>query len=260
MKFGTYTGDSATGNDYADQRYYTSTLGRFMTPDPVVGKLGTPQSWNRYSYAMSDPVGLNDPTELFPPPMSEVPDPGSDPSGEGGGGWGDFGCPIGTYFDAGTGLCLGTGVVLVNVVDQDPCPGIAKQIWQTITGTGMPGAKSLLLRVVQQITGDPSQFDEHQEQIDDCRNRLKNLRRQWNNNDCDPPDDPPYGTNDWISQTSGAKLKYYSDQYQQFLQDISTLASDASIIVKVAAAAAAAALWESITVYVESLGALAAIP
>ena len=26
--------DSATRNDYADQRYYTSILGRFMTPDP----------------------------------------------------------------------------------------------------------------------------------------------------------------------------------------------------------------------------------
>ena len=34
VKFATYTRDSATGNDYADQRYYTSVLGRFMTPDP----------------------------------------------------------------------------------------------------------------------------------------------------------------------------------------------------------------------------------
>ena len=33
-KFGTYTRDSYTGLDYADQRYYASTYGRFNTPDP----------------------------------------------------------------------------------------------------------------------------------------------------------------------------------------------------------------------------------
>ena len=34
VKFATYTRDSGTGLDYADQRYYASTFGRFMTPDP----------------------------------------------------------------------------------------------------------------------------------------------------------------------------------------------------------------------------------
>ena len=34
VKFATYTRDAATGNDYADQRYYGSTFGRFMSPDP----------------------------------------------------------------------------------------------------------------------------------------------------------------------------------------------------------------------------------
>ncbi len=34
VKFATYTRDSATSLDYADQRYYGSTFGRFMTPDP----------------------------------------------------------------------------------------------------------------------------------------------------------------------------------------------------------------------------------
>ena len=33
-KFATYTRDSYTGFDYADQRFYASTYGRFNTPDP----------------------------------------------------------------------------------------------------------------------------------------------------------------------------------------------------------------------------------
>ena len=31
MKYATYTRDSATGMDYADQRYYSNQFGRFMT-------------------------------------------------------------------------------------------------------------------------------------------------------------------------------------------------------------------------------------
>jgi RHS repeat-associated protein len=34
LKFATYARDTATNLDYADQRYYSSSLGRFMTPDP----------------------------------------------------------------------------------------------------------------------------------------------------------------------------------------------------------------------------------
>ncbi len=122
VKFATYTRDSATGNDYADQRYYTSVLGRFMTPDLVPGQATNPQSWNRYPYSSSDPVDLNDPTGLFPPPMYETPDPFSDPSAGGGGGGGDYGCPISTYFDAGTGLCLGIPGVAPPPAASDPTP------------------------------------------------------------------------------------------------------------------------------------------
>jgi RHS repeat-associated protein len=66
VKFATYTRDSATGNDYADQRYYTSVLGRFMTPDPYVASVGPrdPGSWNRYSYTRGDPVNRYDPSGM----------------------------------------------------------------------------------------------------------------------------------------------------------------------------------------------------
>jgi RHS repeat-associated protein len=64
IKFATYTRDSATQLDYADQRYY-SNVGRFMTPDPGnAGNLRNPQSLNLYSYVLGDPVNLFDPRGL----------------------------------------------------------------------------------------------------------------------------------------------------------------------------------------------------
>jgi RHS repeat-associated protein len=64
--FGTYARDSGSGLDYANQRYYTSTYGRFSRPDPHPGsaKLGSPGSWNRYAYVGGDPINRNDPRGL----------------------------------------------------------------------------------------------------------------------------------------------------------------------------------------------------
>jgi RHS repeat-associated protein len=52
----TITRDSYTGLDYADQRFYASTYGRFNTPDPVkntsgsAGRPSDPGNWNMYAY------------------------------------------------------------------------------------------------------------------------------------------------------------------------------------------------------------------
>jgi len=77
-KFATYFGDS-TGLDYALNRYYSSSHGRFLTPDPAeAGVTGLPQSFNSYCYALSDPVNLNDPDGLDPvviPPLQPVSQP-----------------------------------------------------------------------------------------------------------------------------------------------------------------------------------------
>jgi len=64
-KFGTYFRDS-TGLDYALNRYYSSSHGRFLTPDPYVASasLTNPQSWNRYPYVENDPVNKLDPPGL----------------------------------------------------------------------------------------------------------------------------------------------------------------------------------------------------
>src|SRR5690348_1272413 len=65
--FATYTRDSATNLDYADQRYYASTFGRFMTSDPYKSSGGPsdPQSWNQYAYARGDAVNYFDPTGQY---------------------------------------------------------------------------------------------------------------------------------------------------------------------------------------------------
>jgi RHS repeat-associated protein len=63
-KFATYWRDSATGLDYAMNRYYSSAMGRFLTADRFrrAARLGSPQSWNRFTYANNDPINRNDPT------------------------------------------------------------------------------------------------------------------------------------------------------------------------------------------------------
>ncbi|HUS08289.1 MAG TPA: RHS repeat-associated core domain-containing protein [Bryobacteraceae bacterium] len=59
-KFATYKRD-ATGLDYADQRYYSPGIGRFMSSDPAIGS-GTTAGWNRYTYVEGDPVNYYDPS------------------------------------------------------------------------------------------------------------------------------------------------------------------------------------------------------
>jgi RHS repeat-associated protein len=66
-KFATYYRDGTTGLDYAQNRYYASTLGRFISPDPYSSSVGPadPGSWNRYAYVQNDPINFADPTGAF---------------------------------------------------------------------------------------------------------------------------------------------------------------------------------------------------
>ena len=59
--------DSESGLDNFGARYNSSAVGRFMSPDPLLssGQPATPQTWNRYSYALNSPLSVLDPTGLF---------------------------------------------------------------------------------------------------------------------------------------------------------------------------------------------------
>ena len=60
--------DDESGNDYFDARYYSSAMGRFLTPDWSVkaepipyAKVGDPQTLNLYSYVLNNPLVKFDP-------------------------------------------------------------------------------------------------------------------------------------------------------------------------------------------------------
>jgi len=57
--------DSESGLDNFGARYDSSSLGRFMTPDPLGGSLANPQSLNKYAYALNNPLRFTDPTGLY---------------------------------------------------------------------------------------------------------------------------------------------------------------------------------------------------
>jgi RHS repeat-associated protein len=54
--------DPDTGLHYFKARYYDSELPRFRTPDTYPGEIDTPQSFNRYLYAYSNPTVWVDPS------------------------------------------------------------------------------------------------------------------------------------------------------------------------------------------------------
>jgi RHS repeat-associated protein len=57
--------DAESGNDYFGARYYASSMGRFMSPDPTqlyYADPTNPQSMNLYSYALNNPLRFTDPT------------------------------------------------------------------------------------------------------------------------------------------------------------------------------------------------------
>ncbi len=56
--------DAESGNDYFGARYYASTMGRFMSPDPVwinPKRMVDPQRLNLYAYARNNPLRFIDP-------------------------------------------------------------------------------------------------------------------------------------------------------------------------------------------------------
>ncbi|PYV75417.1 MAG: hypothetical protein DMG97_06450, partial [Acidobacteria bacterium] len=73
-KFTGYESDSESSLDYASARHFSSTLGRFMQPDPLSGSIGNPQSWNRYAYVYNNPLNTTDPSGMCPPDSEDTSD------------------------------------------------------------------------------------------------------------------------------------------------------------------------------------------
>jgi RHS repeat-associated protein len=63
-KFTSDERDSETGLDHTWFRQYSPLLGRWITPDPFAGYLDNPQSLNRYSYVLNNPLSFTDPFGL----------------------------------------------------------------------------------------------------------------------------------------------------------------------------------------------------
>ena len=58
------SGVDTNGLDYMHARYYNFTSGRFLTVDPMLSfdrAVYSPQMWNRYAYAMDNPIIFTDP-------------------------------------------------------------------------------------------------------------------------------------------------------------------------------------------------------
>jgi RHS repeat-associated protein len=61
--------DAESGNDYFGARYYGSSMGRFLSPDPVgdwAASPDDPQSWNQYAYVEGNPLKMVDPDGTCP--------------------------------------------------------------------------------------------------------------------------------------------------------------------------------------------------
>ncbi len=66
QQFTGYERDTETDLDFAQARYFGSSLGRFTSVDPLAASAspGSPQSWNRYAYVLNNPCGLTDSTGM----------------------------------------------------------------------------------------------------------------------------------------------------------------------------------------------------
>jgi RHS repeat-associated protein len=74
-----FTGKERDGESNLDDfgaRFNSSTMGRFMSPDPESAGADSddPQSWNAYSYGLNNPVNVTDPDGRDPDPCKDDPD------------------------------------------------------------------------------------------------------------------------------------------------------------------------------------------
>ncbi len=66
-QFTGYERDYESDLDYAINRYYNGSHGRFTSPDTLLssGRVENTQTWNRYAYVLGNPLRYSDPLGLF---------------------------------------------------------------------------------------------------------------------------------------------------------------------------------------------------
>jgi len=74
QKFAAAERDDETGLDFMQARYYSNTQGRFSSVDPLLasGIPTNPKTWNRYAYALNNPLRFSDPTGLMACPPGQT--------------------------------------------------------------------------------------------------------------------------------------------------------------------------------------------
>jgi RHS repeat-associated protein len=67
QKFTSYERDNESGLDFAQARMFGNSIGRFTSPDPILLSLrrDNPQTLNRYTYVLNNPLNLVDPLGLW---------------------------------------------------------------------------------------------------------------------------------------------------------------------------------------------------
>lgn len=168
-KFATYTRDSYTGLDYADQRYYASTYGRFNTADPYQASGGpsSPASWNRYVYTLGDPINGSDPTGLCDDgdamangdydysigdgacPVLSIADDGSDDGDSTGDGTAPVvftvnSCTAGQVWDDGSQSCVNQSFnqCMADNMNTASLPGVLNQVLNAVSGSNSSGLQN----------------------------------------------------------------------------------------------------------------------
>lgn len=57
--------DAESGQDYFGARYYSSNMGRWMSPDVAGPDLSNPQTLNKYRYGLNNPLRYTDPNGVY---------------------------------------------------------------------------------------------------------------------------------------------------------------------------------------------------
>jgi RHS repeat-associated protein len=97
--FTSYERDGQSGTDYAVNRSYSFSVGRFQSADPFQQSAGAsaPQTWNRYAYVMNQPADFIDPIGLMMAPPGSGDICGGDGGSGGGGDDEPVSCTVSVY-------------------------------------------------------------------------------------------------------------------------------------------------------------------